>query len=239
MEQFKAQLKCVEFVDPLYGTHDRRPHGPPVATIIHTTGRGPLRRAGRSGFPSDPFEAGVKIYSKGYTRGFGPHFVVGQKRGDIAQTAAVEYSVPHTGGSFYRRYKTSWWDSSRKTRWWKERWPELSSPLEFASGTVWSGGSVNNNTVGIEVVPPAPSPREPWTEECWLNLVDLLQELRDRYQVPISEQTTLTHSDANPLSRSTRTGRPWDPSPQQWPGFSDLRRRLVHAVPVRACSRDE
>jgi hypothetical protein len=221
------------------------PRTSPVrAIIIHTTGSGPARRLTSSKFAKwrrrnpeaavSTFEAALWVYQNMVP---GPHYVVGQE-GECAQTAPEMECAWHVGSAQGRRYKWTggrW--STRDTAWWFKRWPGLQSPRELANGHLWDpytaplglrgirariasrwaggGGSVNANTLGIEVAPDLAKPGGPWSEAALLTLDRLVLDLAHRHQVPLAREFIFGHSDANPIARSSR-GRGWDPSEAQW-----------------------
>jgi hypothetical protein len=191
--------------------------GPVSAIVVHTTGGGPVRRfedakeRTKFGYTS-PFDAGVRIYRD--LMDAGPHYVVGQLKGEVAQVAPENVIAWHVGSSGAHIYDRKSW-STTATKWWPVRWAPLKSPFELAGGKLWSGGSCNTNTVGIEVVPPAKDVRGAWSDEAWATLVALVSDIAKRHGVPVDKTHIVTHSDAHPLARSA-AGKPWDPPPKQW-----------------------
>ncbi len=215
---------------------------PPSAIIVHTTGAGPANRLTsavpaivqwrkRNGFPSNTFESAIRIYQS-VSEACG-HYVVGQEIGQIAQLAPEAQCAWHVGGAGGRAYAkhVDVWNTT-DTGWWEDRWPALGSPRELASGRLWEpyghrvglrvawaqwrgGGSVNANTIAIEVACPLDDPRDSWTDAAWSNLVELVIDIAGRHEIPLTREHVLTHSDAHPLARSEKN-KPWDPNTRQW-----------------------
>ena len=218
------------------GVYEPR-HRDPVAVVVHTTGGGPLRRfrddkqRRRHGWGT-PFDVALTIY--GSMMEAGPHYVVGQGFGQIAQVAPEDVCAWHVGGRGGGAYKRASW-TTRASRWWHERWPDFESPRELAGGHLWDpytrrtgvrvalsslAGSVNANTIGIEVVPPVAGARLEWSPAAWQNLARLVRDICKRHdEIPLAREHVLTHSDCHPRARSRRPppeGQPWDPWPSQW-----------------------
>ena len=220
------------------GKYVQRDRSRIVAIVNHTTGMGPVRRfldekqRRRHGW-RDPFEAALWIYEN--VMDAGPHYVVGQEEGQIAQVCPEDRAAWHVGGKGGRAYRREGWMDAR-TEWWHDLFPGMGSPRELAGGRLWlpydpapslleklrrsrwtawrEAGSVNANTDGIEVVPPEDG--GPWSDACWRNLVELHHDLADRHVIPLDSHHVVSHSIAHPLSRSTADGRPWDPPSTQW-----------------------
>lgn len=206
---------------------------PPVAIIVHTTGWGPVRRyldkkqRERHGWTS-PFEAALWIYET--IMDAGPHYVVGQK-GECAQVAPESVCAWHVGGRKARPYaraerkgRADQWGSPRHD-WWRERWVPYDNPRELAGGHLWDAygkatgarvalasmaGSVNANTIALEVVPPPTGAHEPWSQTCWETITDLIYDVAHRHEIPLRREHILTHSDGHPLARTAANGAPWD-----------------------------
>lgn len=187
----------------------------PLGVILHTTGAGPWKRweGEPERFPS-PFEAALHVY--GNVLVYSPHFVVCGETGKAAQLDSVDMRCLHVGSKGSWRYRLSGWDSGRSLEWWHRRFPDIRSPRELLGGRLWRGGSANELTLGIEVSPPLDGPRAPWTDACWATLRLLTAWASKTYDFPLSRYHVFTHSDAHPLARTTKSGRPWDPGPSQW-----------------------
>lgn len=180
---------------------------PPAAVVVHTTGAGPVRRVTeakfdrwrrRHGVPKGrSFEAALAVY--GHVMDAGPHFVVGQG-GELEQVAPLGYAAWHVGSRNLWRYK--WWHVHHpKTHaWWVARHPAFESPLEWP---VWETRSVNERTVGVEVVPPIGDVSGPWSDAALEAVGWIVQQVG----LPVT-----THADVHPLAR-VRNGKPWDPRP--------------------------
>lgn len=210
--------------------------GPPVATVIHTTGGGVraryLREGARKG-DKDELDTGLRIYGTIMTAS--PHYIVDQ-RGIIAQVTPEGLCAWHVGGAKSAPYhRAAWvpWRARARFAWWQERWG-LDGPRDLAGGQLWAPyvigptlaqrirhplswgkGSVNAWSLGIEVIPPA-DPRAPWSPECWRALAELIVDIHRRQGVPLERDHVCTHSDVHPLSRTTPSGLPWDTVEAQW-----------------------
>jgi len=221
------------------------PRTSPVwAIVVHTTGSGPARRLTDDKFrvwrarnptaTASTFEAACWVFAN---QDASAHYVVGQG-GELAQTAPENECAWHVGTSGGRAYRDGWAQAAASTpyAWWSERWPGMESPRDLAGGFLWDGyqkppglrgfaprilssyarGSVNANTIGIEVAPNANDPRGPWSDECWQSLSALVLDIASRHGMVVMRDSILTHSDANPKSRTAAGGRPWDPGERQW-----------------------
>lgn len=194
------------------------------AIVVHTTGCGPIRRwkrdRGTRHERATPFKTGLRIYADLMV--CGPHYLVGQQ-GECVQLCPEGLAAWHVGrGRRWKYFTPGKWQPSSRFRWWFERWAPygIKSPRELAGGELWAGKSVNDNSIGIEVVPPVSDPRGPWSDRCWTTLHDLFEDLCKRHDIPMKPTHIVTHSDAHPIARTTksRSGRPWDPGPAQWSG---------------------
>lgn len=166
---------------------------PPSCIVVHETGPGPERRINMPGV-KDLVDAACLIYAK-YAGNNGPHYVVGKNR--VAQTCPENYVAFHTGSSKRLLYKTPLWKTER-TEWWRQQW--AGNPLQLDKGRVWEGGSVNNNSIGIECVGVDYHDR----------LVAFLNSIRNAYAEHGQILTVFGHCDVDPLSRSGKNGR-YDP----------------------------
>lgn len=202
------------------GAYSKRRHGAPVAIVVHTTGAGPRRRflGNRRKFPG-VYDAALFIYRR--IMRAGPHFVVGQG-GECVQVAPEDRAAWHVGSKGGRAYR-----KPPRAFWWLEKWaPALKSPADLAGGKLWRGWSVNQNTIGIEVVPPLKNLRGPWSDDCKAALDSLIVSLCADHGIPRDQFHVITHSDAHPHDR-TRRGAPWDPAPEAWEDF-------LHDYPLAA-----
>lgn len=235
-----AQLEGL-IVDPSRGyrtgTYLERPD-PPACIVVHTTGAGPLRRfanaaqRARHGWETT-FDAGRWIYRTRMTAG--PHYVQGQagQRAQVCPESLAAWHVGSRGSGHYTRPDGTWARRGKET-WWLDRWKPygLTSPFELAGGNAWTlprstkpfrmgvrtgfaKHSCNDNSIGIEVLPPLHSPRGSWSLTCWVSLAELILEIANRRNIPLDPRFIFTHSDAHPRSRSSRNA-PWDTVPGQW-----------------------
>jgi hypothetical protein len=207
--------------------------------VYHTTGRGVERRfkreAKRRGWQK-LLESALHIY--GRLMDPSGHYVIDQE-GTIAQVVPENLCAWHVGGKLANLYWSRpgrWWRRKvHKFDWWRRRWPGLSTPRELAGGTAWdpylkppgllqrlrhprswARGSVNAGFVAFEVIPPEGNPSGEWSDACWRSvaLLSLCVSRRRRFQ--LRRDTAITHSDAHPLSRTTRNGIPWDTVERQF-----------------------
>ena len=211
--------------------------------IIHTTGAGVNRRYIRehSKYPDNrPLDTAVRIY--GHIMKASGHYVVDQN-GRCVQMVPEGLASWHVGSKGARKYKRQW--MKPKYDWWRGRWPGYESPLEIANGDLWRPyakdadvhwrakwlsrhGSCNANTIGIEVIPPIAHPQGQWTDLCWSTVVRLTEDIRNRNSIPLERARILSHSDVHPISRTTNSGRPWDPSLNQFSYETFLTARNIH-----------
>ena len=201
-----------------------------AAVIVHTTGAGITNRYLREGTrkgDETPFDTANRVYQR--IMQASAHYVVGQL-GECSQTVPESHIAWHVGsGGTAPYFRSSWvprWQRDRYA-WWGARWRGLASPLDLAgsdlyrpmpdaSSRAYRRGAVNPNTIGIEVVPPLADPQSEWSDACWETLTALVIDICARNAIPVQRTHVLTHSDAHPLSRTTRKGAPWDPGPMQW-----------------------
>jgi hypothetical protein len=214
----------------------REVHYAPAAIVVHTTGAGPIQRANDADWESwrlkldipkgDALMCAVASYANMDASG---HYVIGPD-GTIVQVVPESHAAWHVGGAGSRPYFAERVTklSGERYRWWRERWPGLTSPRQLAGGNLWrpafttpsivhrirSGfpiGTCNENTIGIEVVGPGP-----WSAEAWHALAALCVDIERRRGLVLRRDTVISHSDAHPLSRTSATGRPWDPMASTW-----------------------
>jgi N-acetyl-anhydromuramyl-L-alanine amidase AmpD len=185
--------------------------------VVHTTGAGPVSRfqkedqRARHSWHST-MDAAVWIYQT--IMEFSGHYILDGETGEIVQCVPEAVVAEHVGHANYRAYKAGHW-VTHDTGWWHTRWPGKASPLDLAGGKLWTGGTCNGNTIGIEVVPRAIAVRGPWSPAAWTALVALVRDIGARHGIPVDREHVVTHSDASPLSRSVNDA-PWDPGPHQW-----------------------
>lgn len=220
----------------------------PVAIVVHTTGGGIARRLkepqfakwrANVGFPRDTFECAIRVYQSVSEACGG--YAVGQERGQIAQLVPDGECAWHVGGklgAIYRHPRARWMTPNE--RWWGERFPGLESPRQLADGELWQkyghstslrvmwnqflgGGSVNANTIGIEVACPLEQPAGEWSDAAWENLAELIADIGNRYSIPIDRHHVMSHAEAHPIARSAN-GKPWDTNEHQftWRRFAEV-----------------
>lgn len=256
---FVPDSKVVIRVEPSIGFRKGlylpRDTGDIAAAVVHTTGLGPVKRVvdasyrkwrGKNGIDAATaggkdraaFKAALWIYGKAYKPG--PHYVIGQELGLVAQVCPEDRAAWHVGAKGARLYATrpdAWWRSG-KYGWWKNAFPDLESPRDLAGGKLWAPytapagfdprrwrakllasyarGSVNASTIGLEVVPRVDDPRGPWSDDAWRNLSELLLDITGRHEIPRDREHVISHSIAHPASRTTPSGFPWDTNSMQF-----------------------
>jgi hypothetical protein len=215
----------------------REVHYAPAAIVVHTTGAGPIQRANEDRFEAwrikydipkgDALRCAVVLYT--HIMEASGHYVVGQD-GTIVQVVPESHAAWHVGGAGSRPYFADRVTalSGERFRWWRERWPGLTSPRQLGGGRLWeppyeapgivhrirSGfpiGTCNENTLAVEVVGPGP-----WSAEAWHALAALCVDIERRRGLALRRDTLISHSDAHPLSRTTPAGKPWDPMGSTW-----------------------
>jgi N-acetyl-anhydromuramyl-L-alanine amidase AmpD len=181
----------------------------PRGIIIHTTGIGPWTRRDPL-----PYDAARRLYEQSMK--YSPHYLVCGETGRSVQLNGLHLRALHVGSRGSWRYRLDGWAGRKGLDWWFRRFPGLSSPRGLFGGALWTRGTANAISVGIEVSPPLDSPRAAWKGPCWDALRGLVSHLTSLLDIPRDRYHVLTHSDAHPLRRITRNGAPWDPSPTQW-----------------------
>lgn len=185
--------------------------------IIHCTGSGIVSQALTAG--ADPFTHTVAYYSKPDTAYFA-HYVIGYQ-GEIAQVADENGKASHVG--YPQEDRGAFLDGSWASRLpaayvaaWRARWgARYASPAHL-----FPGPSVNNVTVGMELLPwqaGCPGvPDEPglkYTRPQHVAAARLAEDIATRwgFQAGWSRTGRLAgHEDLNPLERTVR-GMGWDP----------------------------
>jgi len=188
--------------------------------VIHTTGAGPFVRWKKQQRFDSPYDAALYMYAR--SGRFAAHYLVDGETGSISQGTPEGFVSWHVGSKGSWMYRAPGWD--RKCQWWRSRWPDIESPRYLLDGALWRTGSANELTVGIEVAPPKSGPRNAWTGECWESLGWLVRKICGDYGIPVESQNVITHSDAHPRSRTTKSDNPWDPGPIQWNGRQSVYR---------------
>lgn len=187
------------------------------AIVIHHTGSGPYLRWRESGAEhneSSPFFTAFRRYQTPLPNA--PHYIVGPVHGTIHGLTPEDYESWGVGSQGWGRYENPKWAKSKQFEWWRKKWPELKSPLEFADGMIWHQGSVNHTSVHIEVTPSETSPRPEWSDKCIEQLELLCRDICKRHNIPFDKYHIVGHADVHPRARTTLSGKPWDPHPHQW-----------------------
>jgi hypothetical protein len=202
----------------------------PRCIIIHTTGRGPAdrltdygRAIWRSNHPelTDTFQVAEWLYTKAMMDV--AHVLVGQN-GERVRLVPDEYCGRHVGVAKSQAYASRTWANAGPMRWWKERWPMHVSPRALAGGNLWTVGSANQISLGLEVACPLQNPTGPWSDAAWHALCKTVAEWAEAHSIPIAQDYVFTHSDAHPVARTAK-GKPYDPGPLQW-SWQEFERRF-------------
>lgn len=205
-----------------------RPKPKPYGLLVHTTGRGILKRARQLGIP--PLEAAMEFYTK---RGNPFAQYVGDQDGTIIQIADEREQAWHAGipAAQRRLYKASkkvdnWRNhvSHKALIYWYERWYinwGISNPTEL-----YPTRSPNQCFVGYELIPDRYGRFSP---KQYAALSDFISDFWERHKLPdiirllpdhpplrhvryysLPEPRCLGHEDVEPLERWNRSGG-WDP----------------------------
>lgn len=187
---------------------------PVQGAVVHTTGSGVVERARKLG--ADPAALAAEYYLSGRTGG---HYVIAYS-GTIFQIADEHECMWHAGIGKDEQplYRGAQWQSKvspATKRLWRERWFPAETPRHWLPP-----GSVNDNFVGVELVPlvhPDPdgywsaSPDETFTLMQYESLIGLLRDIARRWNIwSYARSVIVGHEDVNPLTRSDRGGG-WDP----------------------------
>ncbi len=183
-----------------------RPNPKPFGLLVHTTGRGILKRARQLGI--SPLEAAMEFYT---TRG-NPfaHYILDQD-GTLIQIADEREQAWHAGipAAQRRLYLSGRWEkmvSKRALERWLERW-NLGYYKQSPSH-LYPTKSPNQCYVGIELIP---DKRATFSDKQYASLSLLINDFWDRHNLPplgcrLPEPRCLGHEDAEPLERFTRQG---------------------------------
>lgn len=200
---------------------------PVVAVVMHTTGSGIIGKALKAN--ADPLDYAAEYYAR--PQSYASHYLIGYD-GTIVGTVPENLVAYHAGVSkgrrkLYAKGLDHWRRFVAKGRDlvdtgkvlsryddWRDRWPELASPLELIDGP-----SSNGVTIGVDLLAPLPGEKHPTTQIMWARA--LVIDLVDRYklgtvtgsttdELEIPKRAILRHADVDPLTRSSKRGG-WDP----------------------------
>jgi len=198
-------------IDKLKDVNDRTQ--PVWGIVVHTTGSGIVKQARKHG--AAPFEYAVAYYLK--PESYFAHYVVGYD-GQIAQIADEHERATHVGVTTEDReaYLSGAWRKMlppHLVELWERCWPGHKSPAHL-----YPGKSVNDCTVGIEVLPvdpPATIRPLRYTRAQHFAVSELCADIAARWGLPSGWHLTsrLTgHEDVAPLARCTKKPPAgWDP----------------------------
>lgn len=226
------------------GKLDRREPYDIQRVIVHHTGVGILGRFARDkqrfGW-HDPVQAATHVYTR--IMSSSGHYVIGH-HGELIQYVPESWTAWHAGYGNKRKrsLRASWfdrWKYSRKDAadkplwlcnerfaWWDLRWYKRRG---ICSPTHWFPElDVNRHTIGIELL--STPGKAPFHPEQLAALRKLIDRLRLIYQIPVDEDHILTHSDACPLARTTKSGIPYDPPPDKWSFWTHIIADGSHGV---------
>lgn len=219
------------------GKYERRLLTEIERIVIHHTGVGVLgrfqREKDRRGW-KQPIESAIHIYTRIMCSS--GHYVVDYD-GSIIQCVPDDYCAWQAGYGGERRRKrlidwyrklrfnrrvpngTPRWFSWRRGRyrWWADKWHVpygLDSPVDWFPTL-----DVNRETIGIELLSVPGRDPFPGSQihggKGGIGLTGLVQVLANSYGIPIDRMHILTHSDAVPTARTTKSGQPYDPPPSK------------------------
>ena len=194
----------------------------PLCVVIHTTGPGPWRRWKAAG-TGEPFDQAVRVYTEIYR--YCPHVVISGEDGRVIRVVPDSFAAMHVVSAGHHSYRSN---PRAVPAWWKNTFPGLKSPLDLAGGGLWSLRSVNTVSLAIEVSPPKGGAAAPWSDATYSSLASTVSCWANEYSIPVLQEYIITHSEAHPLSRTTKSGKPWDPSPAQF----DKARLLATVAPA-------
>ena len=191
----------------------------------HTCGEGIVDQALKLGV--DPFTHVVGFYSDADKAQFFAHYVIGYKKGQIAQIADEGKKAMHVG--FPAADRAAFLDGSWAGRvspdtlsTWKAKW-QMGGRSFKSPAHLFPGPSTNNVYVGAEMLPLPDDPSKvgatpaypgaKYTADQHLMLGQLAVDIAARQGFgPLwwTGPRLLGHEDLNPLERSTKSGG-WDP----------------------------
>jgi hypothetical protein len=193
--------------------------------IIHTTGVNIYRRLDRDEMKPLGLAKGVAWTYQNIMEA-SAHFVVASD--GIGQTNPVKYRAQHVGskdGRFYRpikdKYMPLWWIKEARDN----------DSLRLSATRAWRTGSVNEVSVGIEILPPR-ARKNHFDVPTIVNLRKLLADLLDR--LPNVEYVT-THARVCPTSRTAKD-KPWDLFEHLWNQVRSECRDIVDQSGARGLS---
>lgn len=189
---------------------------PVYGVVIHTTGSTLVGKALAAGRP--PLQAALDYYR---SSPYFAHYVVGYQ-GEIGQVADEHEKASHVEYSQEARgaFLDGSWALALPAAFvaaWRARWGHrYGSPAHL-----FPGPSVNNVTVGAELLPWQPGcpgvPAKPglrYTGAQHIAAARLAQDIANRWGFPPGWSLTgrlAGHEDLNPLERVTKSGQGWDP----------------------------
>lgn len=191
--------------------------------VLHETGVGIYRRAQQLK-TTNGLELALHVYEK--IMPFSGHYLIGPT-GTPVQTASLAKEAQHVGARGSRHYERLDNDVSHLPLWWRTR--SAKHPHMVPSMlSAWKGGSVNNISAGIEIVPPPRGGEElPGVQvQSVAYMIDLLcKKLLNVCYIT-------THTLVHPISRTTLSGKPYDMRMDRYQQIVDalppgLKRRCV------------
>ena len=165
----------------------------PDHIIVHTTGRGLLRKALEKN-PTTPGEvdAAALDWYRGSGMAYYGTYLVGH--GDTYRLALDEAQPAHAA------------NITRGTMpWWRNKWGAVASdPVELLGDTY-----ANGHTVGIDLLPYSDAS---FSDSQYKRLKSLLRGVCSQYSIPFDRIHILGHEDIDPTRRGDPA--PWDPGLQ-------------------------
>lgn len=209
----RSKLSSIEMVER-NDTQDRT--APVYGVVIHTTGQSLVAKALRAG--QTPLGAALAYYR---TAPYFAHYVIGHQ-GETAQVVDEHVRASHVGYSQEARgafLNDSWASTLPKA--YVEAWFARWGSRYRSPAYLFPGPSVNNVTVGVELLPwqvGCPGvPDEPglrYTRAQHIAVARLAEDIANRWGFPPGWSRTgrlAGHEDLNPLERVTKSGMGWDP----------------------------
>jgi N-acetyl-anhydromuramyl-L-alanine amidase AmpD len=211
---------------------------PVYGVVVHTTGSSIVDKALKN--RQTPLDAALAYYR---TSPYFAHYVIGYG-GETAQVADEHEKAMHVGWGQEARgafLSGRWMDTLPRAYCdaWHARWPAYVSPAHL-----FPGESVNNVTVGVELLPwrpGCPMIHQPegalrYSKAQHVAVARLAEDIATRWGFPPGWSRTgrlAGHEDLNPLERVTKSGLGWDPGvirPEPWIDWQFILSQLERPV---------
>lgn len=182
----------------------------PSALIVHSTpipDKRLLQYRRKEDHEGTLFDAALWVFRTGRIKAC-YHYLLGPNVGEIAQTCPLDLAAWHVGSKNHWRYN-KWWRAKGRYEWWGKTWVASNPKQQFPN--LWRGNSVNSNTIGIGFVTRA-GDTGPLTDGHIENFFHVRADILESYEV----SDYVRHCDVHPVSRTGRSGKPYDLSDRQW-----------------------